>query len=453
MMSLWPRSLFGRLTLVLLLGLIVAQAISAAISLSERDDALFRFSDAQWAQRVAQAVRLIDHLDASERQRIAGIITTPRLLVSLSLQPPVNGKSDPQSDDFQTALREVLGSEYQVRVVVAELTPAQSMAGVPADVKVARIQRSEHVVTEVQLRDGSWVNFDHPRPWSVVDSPERLVLSLAVLLLSVLLLSFLAVRWLTRPLSTLARAADELGRDIHRPPLPETGPLEVRAAAAAFNNMQARLRDYIYERTRILTAVSHDLRTPITRLRLRAELLADEELKAKLVRDLQEMENMTNATLSFLRGFEDREALQSVDLMALLESLETDSVDTGYDVELHGRVGRPVMLRPRALRRLLDNLVTNAIRYGKRAIVTVEDLGSEVVIRVRDAGQGIPPEELERVFEPYYRLEIARSQDGGGTGLGLSIARNIAEIHGGTLVLQNHPAGGLEAILTLPLRD
>jgi signal transduction histidine kinase len=450
--ALWPRSLFGRLALVLLSGLILAQLISAAISLSERDDALFRFSDAQWAQRVTQAVRLMDSLDAGERQRIAGIITTPRLLVSLSPQPSVNGQSDPQSADYKTALKELLGSGRDVRVVVAELTPAQSMAGVPAEVNAPHIERSEHVVTEVQLKDGSWVNFDHPRPSSVVDSPVRLVLSLAVLLLSVLLLSFLAVRWLTRPLSILARAADELGRDIHRPPLPEEGPLEVRAAAAAFNTMQARLRDYIYERTRILTAVSHDLRTPITRLRLRAELLADEDLKTKLVRDLQEMENMTNATLSFLRGFEDREALQSVDLMALLESLETDSVDTGYDVQLLGRIERPVMLRPRALRRLLDNLVTNAIRYGKRAIITVEDLGGEVVIRIRDAGPGIPPDELEKVFEPYYRLETARSQDGGGTGLGLSIARNIAELHGGTLILQNHPAGGLEAILSIPSR-
>lgn len=273
-----------------------------------------------------------------------------------------------------------------------------------------------------------------------------------MLLLSVLLLAFLAVRWVTRPLSTLARAADELGIDLNRPPLPEEGPLEVRAAAAAFNNMQARLRDYIYERTRILTAVSHDLRTPITRLRLRAELLTDEELKGKLVRDLQEMENMTNATLSFLRGFEDREALQSVDLMALLESLETDSRDTGYDVTLHGKLGRPVTLRPRALRRLLDNLVTNAVRYGKKAIINIEDIGDAVVIRVRDAGPGIPVDELEKVFEPYYRLDAARSQENGGTGLGLSIARNIADLHGGKLVLQNHPAGGLEAILTLPVR-
>ncbi|HEY3644098.1 MAG TPA: ATP-binding protein [Gammaproteobacteria bacterium] len=450
-MRLWPRSLYGQLALVLLAGLIVAQFVSAAVSLTERDQALFRFSDAQWAQRVAQAVRLMDSLDVGERQRIAGIITTPRMLVSLSARPAVKGGADPASEDYQAALKDILGSERQVYVAVAERTPAESVAGVPATVDAPSIRSSEHVITEVQLKDGSWVNFDHPRPWTLTDSPARVVVSLAVLLVSVLLLAFLAVRWVTRPLSTLARAADELGVDLNRPPLPEEGPLEVRAAAAAFNNMQARLRDYIYERTRILTAVSHDLRTPITRLRLRAELLTDEELKAKLVRDLQDMENMTNATLSFLRGFEDREALQSVDLMALLESLETDSRDMGYDVSLLGHIDRPLPLRPRALRRLLDNLVTNAVRYGKKAIVGVEDLGDRVVIRVRDAGPGIPAPELEKVFEPYYRLDTARSQENGGTGLGLSIARNIADIHGGKLVLQNHPAGGLEAILTLPV--
>ena len=450
-MRLWPGSLFGRLTLVLFSGLILAQLISAAISLSERDDVLFRFSDAQWAQRVAQAVRLMDSLDATERQRIAGIITTPRLLVSLSKVPPVNGHPDPQSADYSASLQEILGASHEVRVVVAERTPQEAIAGVPATVDAPNIQHSEHVITQVQLKDGSWVNFDHPRPSSLIDRPIRLLLSLAVLLCSVLLLSFLAVRRLTRPLSLLARAADALGRDLDRPPLPEQGPLEVRAAIAAFNTMQARLRDYIYERTRILTAVSHDLRTPITRLRLRAELLGDEALKTKFVHDLQEMESMTSATLAFLRGFEEREAVQSVDLTALLESLQTDSLDMGYDVQLEGRVAHPVMLRPRALRRCLDNLVTNAVRYGGgRVTVAVEEQGGGVIIRVRDNGPGIPEAELEKVFEPYYRLEGARSREGGGTGLGLSIARNIAELHGGTLQLRNHTKGGLEAVLTLP---
>jgi len=308
------------------------------------------------------------------------------------------------------------------------------------------------VVTQVRLTDGSWVNFDHPRPWSITDRPYRLLLSLAVLLCSVLLVSFLVVRRLTRPLSVLARAADELGRDLDRPPLPEHGPLEVQAAISAFNTMQARLRDYIYERTRILTAVSHDLRTPITRLRLRAELLSDESLRSKFVHDLQEMESMTSATLAFLRGFEEREPVQSVDLMALLESLQTDSVEMGYDVKLSGKLSKPVLLRPRALRRCLDNLVTNAVRYGGGPVtVSVEQQGGAVVIRVHDTGPGLPEAELEKVFEPYYRLEGARSREGGGTGLGLSIARNIAELHGGSLILHNHPKGGLEAILSFPL--
>jgi signal transduction histidine kinase len=449
-MHLWPRSLFGRLTLVLFGGLIVAQLISAAISLSERDQALFHFSDAQWAQRISQTVRLMDSLDAGERQRIAGILTTPRLLVSLSPAQLVKGDTDPQSEDYMASLKELLGASHAVYVVVAERTPQEAVAGVPATVDAPRILRSEHVITQVQLKDGSWVNFDHPRPWSVSDRPDRVLLSLAVLLCSVLLLSFLAVRRLTRPLSVLARAADELGRDLHRPPLPERGPVEVRAAIAAFNTMQARLRDYIYERTRILTAVSHDLRTPITRLRLRAELLDDEALKAKFVHDLQEMESMTSATLAFLRGFEEREPVQSVDLTALLESLQTDCLDMGYDVQLESRVPGPVLLRPRALRRCLDNLVTNAVRYGGgKVTVTAEQKGADIVIRVRDTGPGIPEAELEKVFEPYYRLEGARSREGGGTGLGLSIARNIAELHSGSLLLRNHPDGGLEAVLTL----
>jgi signal transduction histidine kinase len=449
---LWPRSLFGRLTLVLVSGLVLAQFISAYISLSERDDALFHFSNAQWAQRVAQAVRLMDSLSPGERQRMASIITTPRLLVSLSTQPPVTGEPDPESQDYLDNLREILGNTHEVRLVVAERTPQEAVAGVPATVDTPAIPKSQHVVTQVQLTDGTWLIFDHPRPWSITDRPYRLLLSLAVLLFSVLLVSFLVVRRLTRPLSLLARAADELGRDLDRPPLPERGPLEVRAAIAAFNTMQARLRDYIYERTRILTAVSHDLRTPITRLRLRAELLSDEALRTKFVHDLQEMESMTNATLSFLRGFEEREAVQSVDLMALLESLQTDSVEMGYDVKLTGKLAKPVMLRPRALRRCLDNLVTNAVRYGGGPVtVSVEQQGADVVIRVRDAGPGIPEAELEKVFEPYYRLEGARSREGGGTGLGLSIARNIAELHSGSLILHNHPKGGLEAVLSFPM--
>ena len=436
-MRLWPHSLFGRLVTVFILGLLGAQVVGIVLSAREASKALVILNNTQWTQRYADVINLFDSENADERTRIAAALSGVRLKLILEPQaPPVSDAAslDDSTSDLEALLHTAL-PDHTVRMHLEQRGPAQ-----------------EHRVTEIQLKDGSWLRFDYQRPPSLSQWPYPFLLESAVLAVAIVLMSFFAVRWVTRLLSTLARAADELGRDIHRPPLPEQGPAEVKAAAAAFNTMQARLRDYIYERTRILTAVSHDLRTPITRLRLRAELLADETLKAKLVRDLQDMENMTNATLAFLRGLEDREPAQSVDLTALLESLETDSTDMGYDVKLQGSVSRPVMLRPRALRRCLDNLVTNAVRYGKRAILEVEDIGMAVVIRVRDAGPGIPKQELEKVFEPYYRLEPARSQEGGGIGLGLSIARNIAELHGGTLVLQNHPAGGLEAILTIPTR-
>lgn len=436
-MRLWPRSLFGRLVTVFILGLLGAQVIGIVLSAREASRALVTLNNTQWAQRYADFINLFESENPVGRARVATALSGVRLKLILEPQVPPAPDTAPldESTSNLDALLHAALPGHALRVYLEQRNPEQV-----------------HRITDVQLKDGSWLRFDYQRPPSLSQWPYPFLLESAVLAVAIVLMSFFAVRWVTRPLSTLARAADELGRDIHRPPLLERGPEEVKAAAAAFNTMQARLRDYIYERTRILTAVSHDLRTPITRLRLRAELLTDEALKAKLTRDLQDMENMTNATLSFLRGFEDREERQSVDLMALLESLETDSIDMGYDVKLQGSVSRPVMLRPRALRRCLDNLVTNAVRYGQRAILEVEDIGTAVVIRVRDAGPGIPKQELEKVFEPYYRLEPARSQEGGGIGLGLSIARNISELHGGTLVLQNHPAGGLEAILSIPIR-
>jgi signal transduction histidine kinase len=306
-----------------------------------------------------------------------------------------------------------------------------------------------HSVTEVQLRDGSWVNFDHPRPWHASDRPWRLLAGLAVLLVSVIVLSLLAVRLVTRPLTTLANAAGELGRDIRHAPIPEQGPLEVQRAARAFNEMQAQLVRYVEDRTRLLTAISHDLKTPITRLRLRAELLADETLRAKFVRDLQEMETLANRTLDFLRGLDTAETSQSLDIMALLESVEEDAIETGQDVKLEGKVSHPFKGRPQALRRCLENLVNNAVRYGKCARIFVQENDIDLVIRIRDTGPGIPENELARVFDPFYRLDAARS-DVDGNGLGLGIARNIAVLHGGTLELLNHPEGGLEAVLKLP---
>jgi signal transduction histidine kinase len=300
------------------------------------------------------------------------------------------------------------------------------------------------------LRDGSLVTFDSYLSPQEAAMPLRLAATLLVLLGSVIALSLIAVRWVTRPLAALAAAAEKLGEDINRPPLPVEGPAEVRSAAKAFNTMQQRLSRFIADRTRFLAAMSHDLKTPLTRLRLRSEMLDDEALRAKFAKDVQEMESMVAQTLDFMRDAKIDEPAQPVDVMALLESLQTDYEDTGHAVEIAGGAAQPLPGRPRALRRCLTNLLDNAIRYGRRARIEVQDSPAQITIRVLDEGRGIPEEELERAFEPFFRGEASRSRETGGTGLGLGIARNIARAHGGDLVLRNRSGGGLEAQLSLP---
>jgi signal transduction histidine kinase len=302
----------------------------------------------------------------------------------------------------------------------------------------------------VRLDDGALVTFDTRQSAQTASWPYRLLLSLAVLLAAVIAVSLIAVRWVTKPLKQLSDAAEALGKNIDRAPLDEGGPLEVARAARAFNTMQSRLVGYIRDRTRILAAMSHDLKTPITRLRLRSELLAEPQLKARFIRDLDEMESMVGATLDFLRGLENGEAAKPVDIMALLESLQADRWETGGEVRIEGTSVAPYPGRPQALKRCLGNLLDNAVSYGKSAVVVVDDDASRLEIRIQDQGPGLPQTELEKVFEPFYRAEQSRSRDTGGTGLGLTIARSVAEALGGRLVLLNRPEGGLEARLTLP---
>jgi signal transduction histidine kinase len=305
-------------------------------------------------------------------------------------------------------------------------------------------------LTQVRLQDGTWATFDTQITPESANLPWKLLATLATLLAAVLIVSYIAVRWVTRPLHVLASAADELGRDINRPPLPETGPAEVSRAAHAFNTMQARLVRIIAERTRILAAMSHDLKTPITRMRLRAELLEDENLREKFETDLLEMQAMVTQALDFMRGRSNGEPEQLVDVMALLEILQSENQAMGRRVTIAGYSARPLRGAPQLLKRCIANLIDNAVLYGKQADVQIEQTDDALRLRIRDHGPGMPGRELENVFEPFYRLEGSRSRETGGTGLGLSIARDIARAHGGDVGLRNHEEGGLEAILTLP---
>ena len=464
MMRWLPKSLSGRLVLVLLGGLLLAQLLGAAILLRDRATALYQASGLAAAQRIAGIVRVFDTLTPQQRRLMLSAVSTADLRVSLGESPVADDASDDgvHVAPLRAILRRALGDARALRVALLAPSAAAADAGPMAMPDGGPMMRMHMGVmgpmpfygasfqVQAQLQDGSWITLTQRLPEETFAWPYKLLLTLAVLLVSVIALTLLAVRWLTRPLGVLAAAADELGRDIRRAPLAEQGPVEVRRAAAAFNTMQARLQTYLREREQMLAAVSHDLRTPITRLRLRAELIEDEALRAKFTRDLAEMESMTTAALDFLRGAHVTEPPQPVDVAALLESLQSDMEEAGHAVQVHGQAAAPYPARPLALKRCLTNLIENAIKYGTSAEVRLEDDGRELRITVADHGPGIPESELERVFEPFYRIEGSRNRDTGGVGLGLSVARDIVCTHGGELKLRNRPEGGLEAVLTLP---
>ncbi|HOB60600.1 MAG TPA: ATP-binding protein [Candidatus Competibacteraceae bacterium] len=470
-----PQSLFGRLLLFLTGGLTIAQLLSAAILLQDREQALYHALGGHAAQRITAIVNLLDTLDDAERQRLVTALDLPP--THLSLDVPWQPESAPddryQATLFRALLIRQLGSKlpFQVKItgdlpppppppppidrplwqLAAQPPPPRDWAEHPPHRRMRELMLGlRNFVVQVRLHDGAVATFQQVLPEEVIAWPVRLLLILSTLLVSVAVLAAWAVRALTRPLAVLADAATELGRNIRRPPLAERGPLEVRRAAQAFNTMQDRLIRYIQDRDRILAAISHDLKTPITRLRLRAEMLDDSPLREKFQADLDDMQHMAQASLDFLRGGENSEPMAPIDLNALLESLQEDAEDIEREVRIEGAAEQPLRCRPLALKRCLTNLIDNALKYGQDAVVVVMDSPTRLALAVRDHGPGIPEAELSRVFEPFYRLETSRSRDTGGTGLGLSIARNIARAHGGELTLRNLPQGGLEALLELP---
>jgi len=482
-----PDSIAGRTLLVLLFGLAFAQFASIAIYYSDRTEALASLGGSQIVERVAAISRLMERAPATERDRIVAAVNGPTLRVAWgrdSLLP------DTQVDDWRIrfvkrALVAQLGAQAKdrLRLAYAETTEASPLAmpmiapplkrlpqadawregmdvhmrymmsGMMGDMMggmagVAPIGRNLRI--SFRLDDGSWLNFAAPTEVEAPFWTPRFVLSLTVMVLTVIALSAWVVRRLTAPLAVFARAAERLGRDVNAPPLPETGPREVRQATRAFNEMQRRLRKFIDDRTRMIAAISHDLRTPITRMRLRAEFVEDPEQQAKMLNDLQEMETMIASVLAFARDEATVEPRKVVDLIALIRGICDDATEAGRSVCLTAEGEIALSCRPMALRRAFANLIDNAIKYGGEARVTVFAANGEVTVRIDDQGPGIPEGERERVFAPFYRVEGSRSRETGGAGLGLAVARTIVRAHGGDIALSNRPEGGLRVVVTLP---
>lgn len=267
---------------------------------------------------------------------------------------------------------------------------------------------------------------------------------------------YFAARSVTRPLAKLTDEADLLGRRAEQGAVEPTGPKELRVLSTAFDLAQARIEQYVTYRARALAAMSHDLKTPLTRMRLRVETLCEDagqdEITAareRLARDIDELTSMVTSTLATLKGMENPEAAEPIDINDLLARLQKEYAEMGRSVSVRGHARRPYVGKVSALRRCLTNLIDNAVKFGERASVTLED-GNALRLKVADRGPGIPPEELDRVFEPFYRAHSALSHGVEGTGLGLSIARDIVLGHGGQLTLRNREARGLEAEVVLP---
>ena len=325
----------------------------------------------------------------------------------------------------------------------------------PQDVLVYGMPWDDVVTVALEFPDGGWLVLKMPvtapRPWH---SPTFL-LAFVLMTAAAAVLSFWAVGQLTGPVATLAAAAERLGRDVNAPPLPEGGPDEVARAAVAFNTMASRIRRFVQDRTFLLTAIGHDLRTPITRLKLRAEFIDDDEQRTKFIADLDELDMMVSATLAFGRDTADAEPVVTLDLGALLRTVLDEAADARPEaadsLDYAGPEHLTLTGRTLALKRAFANLVGNAVKYAGGARVTLGAAAAgHVTITVEDNGQGLPPDELEKVFEPFYRVEESRNRETGGTGLGLPIARNIFRAHGGDVALANRPTGGARATVTLP---
>jgi signal transduction histidine kinase len=442
-------SMTGRVFLTLLLGVLLSAALTQLLADAERQRVIEEYRDTYAIERAEQLIMAAEVVPPSARHAYLAVANRPGLRLD---QLDNEVALAPAPTPMTAALAARLGPGYRLA----------SVAGRPAACDMPhhrlvlyglwKVQwRGACETINVRLRDGEQLRLSVLPPRSAVAPPKtdfRAII--ALFLVSIGFLAYLVARMTTRPLEQLAQAAQDLGNDINHAPLDLIGASEIRQASAAFNAMQARIRQYIFQRTQMLAAITHDLQTPLTRLRLRLEKVSDAELRERLVGDLSAMQAMVREGLDLARSMDASETMQPLDLDSLLDSVCADAAEAGQGVTLAGTTGMALLGRPLDLRRCLVNLIDNAVKYGHGAQVAVDRIKGAARIRSRDGGPGIAEGELARVFEPFYRVETSRSRESGGTGLGLSIARNIAEQHGGSIALASHPEGGLEVTLMLP---
>lgn len=475
----WSRSLAAQIIWLMLPIMLVAQSIGFLVTTDQRVIELREIALDEFVVRSATAAQLVETTPGAYRDALLSAMGTNYSRFWLSAAPPDDldawsrdawqrlhrplrqggpataeardgpwGASSGADNAWGTTKSSALqstGRANEPRWQPIELDTSDK----PTPAQIVRLDDNYGAGLVARLSDGLWLNAAYAKPFKkfIWASPTTVSLAITAIMLSVL--AVVMARRIARPMRRLTSAAESLGRGEQNGHVPEEGPDDIRRTAVAFNQMQERLTRFVTDRTAMLAAIGHDLRTPITTLRLRTEFIADSETKERLLDTVDEMQAITDATLAFTQGEAVDEPTRPVDIAALIESICADLADLGRDVHFTENGVIPYRCRPAALRRASRNLIENALRYGERAQVSVTHSPAGVDIVVEDHGPGIPEGEIERMFLPFVRLEESRNARTGGIGLGLSIARTIARAHGGDIVLSNLPRG-LRAVLHLP---
>jgi signal transduction histidine kinase len=458
----WPRSLHGQMIALVLIGLGIAQLLGFALSRLQQRHAMEALREEDTLARIASVVHLLADTPEALHERISRAVSSRPLQLTVAPEPVLDTST---ASRHRTLLHRQLATlldtdsaDIRISVHSKESHDKHGHLYWPG----ARDQRLQGqwtpapqpapgLAVAVRLSDGHWLNAvstarppDHLGLWPTLRSSLWTALVLSGLMI-------LMVRRITRPLARLALAAGRFGRGETVPPLAEQGPLDVQETIRAFNHMRARLERFVQDRTHVLAAISHDLRTPITALRVRAELIDEPDTRGKILATLDEMQCITEATLGFVREEAAQEDTRLLDLDALIQSVCDDLSDMGKDVTFTGPGKTLYRCRSVSLRRALSNLVENAVTYGQRAWVTLTEEQDVLCINIDDDGPGIAAPDMERVFEPFVRLEASCSRETGGVGLGMTIARSIVRGHGGDITLTNRPEGGLRVAVRVPI--
>ena len=363
-----------------------------------------------------------------------------RAAASLEAAPRGNGRD-------QNVQKTVSASVHRAAVV---LWPSRT-GSVPPGIVYDRSRPLVPYMLTVQLNDGSWLVFSVTNrswglPWFV-----RWTIWLCFLAVSITIVTWFAARQFSKPIERLAAAVRQFGLNPQAPPIAETGPKELQEVVKTFNAMQAQIQKFVGYRTMMLAAISHDLRTPLTRMRLRGEFIEDPEQQARLFRDVDEMQRMIDEALAFFRDDATAEETTTFDLPHVLLTIANDYADQDIDIVYAGPVHAVYRGRPFALKRAFTNLIDNAAKYAKTPEIELSCEETALIVAIRDRGPGIPPDALDNVFRPYYRVDKSRNRSTGGVGLGLTVAQAIVQGHGGEIILRNRPEGGLEARIVLPV--